>query len=81
MQRSKAHMAALTFSSTASKPARDQLDRATLRHFAFSETGGATFSSAVKFLVKNSMNLFRLSIVASRRYANVCPLYFLVGCG
>ncbi len=46
--------------------------------FAFPEKGGAFFSSAVKCLTKKSLNLFRLSTVASRLYANVCPLYLMV---
>ena len=55
--------------------------RATLPHFAFPEKGGTAFSSAVKFLMKNSMYLFRLSTVASRSYAIVYPRTFLIGRG
>jgi hypothetical protein len=55
--------------------------RGTLPHFAFPEKGGAAFSSAIKFLMKNSMYLFRLSTVASRSYAIEYPRTFLIGRG
>ncbi len=56
-------------------------NRAPLRYFAFPEKAGAAFSSTVRFLVKNSMYLLRLSNVASRSYAIVYPKTFLIGRG